>query len=170
MALSRAIILALLAATFFTAISMAEDFIVGDEMGWTVGFDYQSWSANKVFRVGDRLIFKYGAGEHNVFVVTGTDFRNCSVPAASQGLTTGEDVIVLETPGRQWYLCGVGDHCQNGQKLFVNVLPSETEAPSLSPLSSVLPITATPSSAPAPAPWSPPSSSLLAKYRWLPGR
>ncbi|XP_054818129.1 blue copper protein 1a-like [Prosopis cineraria] len=167
MALSRALIVALLTATIFPTISMATDFIVGDGKGWTVGFDYQTWAANKVFHVGDKLIFEYSTGEHNVFKVNGTDFRNCTVPAASQGLTSGEDVIVLETPGRKWYLCGVGDHCQNGQKLFVNVLPSETQAPSPSPLSSVLPVTVPRS--PSPAPWSSPSSSpVLSKYRWVP--
>ena len=55
MVLSRAIIIVLLTVTFFPAISMATDFIVGDEVGWTVGFDYQTWTANKVFRVGDKL-------------------------------------------------------------------------------------------------------------------
>ncbi|KAI9093615.1 hypothetical protein K1719_027064 [Acacia pycnantha] len=131
------------------AISVATDFIVGDEKGWTLGFDYQTWAANKVFRVGDKLIFKYATGVHNVFKVNGTDFINCTVPAESQGLTTGEDVIVLETAGRKWYLCGVGGHCQSGQKLFINVLPSEIESPS------------GPISAPAPAPWSSSPSSLV---------
>jgi hypothetical protein len=34
---------------------VAKDFVVGDEKGWRLGVDYQSWAANKVFHVGDTL-------------------------------------------------------------------------------------------------------------------
>lgn len=30
-------------------------FIVGDEMGWTLNFNYTAWAEGKVFRVGDSL-------------------------------------------------------------------------------------------------------------------
>ena len=33
----------------------AKDFIVGDEKGWILNFDYQAWAQDKDFRVGDRL-------------------------------------------------------------------------------------------------------------------
>lgn len=55
MALSRALILAALIATIFSTMAMAKDFVVGDKRGWKLGVDYQSWAANKVFRVGDTL-------------------------------------------------------------------------------------------------------------------
>ncbi|XP_054800431.1 blue copper protein 1a-like [Prosopis cineraria] len=171
MPLPRALILVVLATTFFSATSLAKEFTVGDDHGWTIHFDYQAWASDKVFHVGDKLIFKYPAGKHNVFKVNGTDFRNCTVPPASQGLTSGDDVIVLESPGRKWYLCGVAAHCENGQKLFINVLPSQTQAPSPSPVSSVLPITVPPSPSPSPQSSSLSSASsspLSAKYRWLP--
>lgn len=92
-----------------------------------------------------------------MFQVNGTDFRSCNVPNESEGSTSGNDVFLLVSEGRKWYLCGVGDHCQNGQKLFINVLPSEPEVPSVP--------TASPS--PSPSPMASPSD-LLAKYRWLP--
>ncbi|KAK4282106.1 hypothetical protein QN277_013521 [Acacia crassicarpa] len=161
MALPRALILIVLATALFSTTSSAKEFIVGDEHGWTILFDYQAWASGKLFHVGDKLIFKYRTGENNVFQVNGTDFNNCTVPAASQGLTTGNDVIVLDTPGRKWYLCGVANRCQNGQRLFIDVLPSQAQAPSLSPLSSVLPITLSPSPSPSPS-----SSPLRAKHPW----
>lgn len=34
---------------------LAKDFVVGDDKGWTVNFDYQAWAAGKDFRVGDKL-------------------------------------------------------------------------------------------------------------------
>jgi len=55
MALSRAIFLFGLIATMFSTIVVAKDFIVGDDKGWTTLFDYQTWTANKVFRLGDTL-------------------------------------------------------------------------------------------------------------------
>ncbi|KAF9612710.1 hypothetical protein IFM89_003252, partial [Coptis chinensis] len=66
----------------------AKEFVVGDEKGWTIGFDYQAGPAGKNFQVGDTL--------------------------GSEALTTGNDVIMLATPGRKWYICGVGKHWSIG--------------------------------------------------------
>lgn len=33
----------------------AVEFVVGDEKGWTIKFDYQAWAQDKVFYVGDKL-------------------------------------------------------------------------------------------------------------------
>lgn len=38
---------------------LTKEFVVGDDKGWTVNFDYQPWAAGKDFRVGDKLS-KYG--------------------------------------------------------------------------------------------------------------
>lgn len=35
--------------------ALAKEFVVGNEKGWTINFDYQSWAAEKDFRVGDKL-------------------------------------------------------------------------------------------------------------------
>lgn len=45
--------LALIAAV--VAPALATDFVVGDEKGWTLNFDYKSWAADKQFHVGDKL-------------------------------------------------------------------------------------------------------------------
>ncbi|PSS23544.1 Uclacyanin 1 like [Actinidia chinensis var. chinensis] len=115
----------------------AKDFIVGDEKGWTLNFDYQAWAQGKDFRVGDRLVFKYPVGVHNVFKVNGTGFQNCIKPPLSEALTSGNDTIILATPGRKWYICGVARHCAAASmKLFINVnadSPAPTMAPSPSP-------------------------------------
>ncbi|GFS33358.1 hypothetical protein Acr_00g0027890 [Actinidia rufa] len=109
----------------------SKDFIVGDNKGWTINFDYQAWAKGKDFRVGDRLVFKYPVGVHNVFKVNGTGFQSCIVPPLNEALTSGHDTIVLATPGRKWYICGVGKHCASaGMKLFINV---NTDSPTPSP-------------------------------------
>ncbi|KAK7305787.1 hypothetical protein VNO77_43699 [Canavalia gladiata] len=140
MALSSLTMFLVIATIFLPSIAMAKEFVVGDDHGWTTHFDYQAWAADKTFLVGDTLVFKYAVGEHNVFKVNGTAFQSCTVPPASEALSTGSDSIVLATPGRKWYICGVGQHCNSGQKLVITV-QSQTLPP-------ILP----PSTAPAPSP------------------
>lgn len=47
------IILATLALV--TPSILATEFIVGDDKGWTINFDYQAWAQGKQFYVGDKL-------------------------------------------------------------------------------------------------------------------
>ncbi|PON64087.1 Phytocyanin domain containing protein [Trema orientale] len=128
------IILAII-AIFVPSISAVE-YIVGDESGWTVNFDYQAWATGKEFHVGDKLIFKYPQGVHNVFKVDGGGFRQCTAPAGAEPLSSGNDTITLATPGRKWYICGVAQHCEVGkQKLFITVIgkvlsPASSPSPS----------------------------------------
>ncbi|XVE62548.1 hypothetical protein DITRI_Ditri06bG0126600 [Diplodiscus trichospermus] len=163
-------------AIVLPAMTMATDFIVGDDSGWTINFDYQVWAKDKVFRVGDKLVFQYPKGNHNVFRVNGTAFENCDIPPANQALTSGNDTIVLNTPGRMWYVCGVSNHCAAyGQKLKITVqypygwapapAPSFPWAPApapsfpWAPTTPTVPGTPTEPWAPAPAPSSPWSST-----------
>lgn len=71
-----------------------------------------------------------------MFKVNGTAFQSCTIPPASEALSTGNDRIVLAIPGRKWYICGVEDHCSAGQKLVITVQPQTlppTPAPAPSP-------------------------------------
>ncbi|KAK2995971.1 hypothetical protein RJ640_026010 [Escallonia rubra] len=75
----------------------------------------------------------YPVRAHNVFKVNGTGFESCIKPALTEALTSENDAIVLATPGRKWYICGIGRHCAAaGQKLFI-IVNSEWMAPSPSP-------------------------------------
>lgn len=69
-------------------------------------------------------VFMYTEGVHNVLKVNGTSFQQCAALAGTVALTTGNDVIPLETPGRKWYICGVGNHCAaHNMKFAITVLP-----------------------------------------------
>ncbi|XXG65355.1 hypothetical protein AAC387_Pa05g3075 [Persea americana] len=105
------------------AITHATDYVVGDNNGWTTGFDYSEWAKDKKFRVGDALIFIYSEGYHSVAKVDGKGFGSCSVPPNATVLTSGNDKITLTTTGNKWYICGVSGHCEAGQKLKITVLP-----------------------------------------------
>ncbi|XP_059664063.1 blue copper protein 1b-like [Cornus florida] len=149
MASSQIIFIAIL-ALLFTSIS-AKEFIVGDDNGWTPYFNYQAWAEGKEFVVGDKLVFKYPVGAHNVFRVNGTVFQECSKPPVSEALTTGSDVITLATPGRKWYICGIAKHCAVGnQKLAITVL-SESISPASEPVGSTFGPVPSPMSATRPA-------------------
>ncbi|KAF5460771.1 hypothetical protein F2P56_020616 [Juglans regia] len=114
--------------------SLATEFVVGDDKGWTINFDYQAWAQGKEFHVGDKLVFKYTENSHNVLKVNGTGFQDCVAPAGTEALTSGNDVITLATPGRKWYICGVSKHCEVGnQKLFITVLPQTLLSPASAP-------------------------------------
>ncbi|ONK74278.1 uncharacterized protein A4U43_C03F4610 [Asparagus officinalis] len=98
---------------------------VGDHYGWALNFDYAAWAKGRHFYVGDKLVFKYPKGYHNVYKVDGYDFNKCKVPQLNGAMDAGYDVITLTTPGRKWYICGkaYGKHCMMGQKLFIYVKP-----------------------------------------------
>ncbi|XP_058086474.1 blue copper protein 1a-like [Magnolia sinica] len=103
-------------------VALPTEHMVGDNSGWTIKFDYEKWANCKEFQVGDKLIFKYPQGVHNVFKVDGTGFKNCVAPSDNEALSTGNDVITLAAPGKKGYICGVGNHCESrGQKLAINV-------------------------------------------------
>lgn len=75
-----------------------------------------------------------------MFKVNGTALENCDIPQANQALTSGNDTVVLNTPGRKWYICGFPGHCAAGQKLKITVQYPYGWAP-------------------APAPWAPTTPS-----------
>ncbi|WCJ43598.1 Blue copper protein [Euphorbia peplus] len=127
------LVLAVLMIIIPTITARFKDHIVGDEAGWRLGFDYQAWANSKKFHVGDKLVFKYAPGSHNVHKVNGTGFQNCIRPPLSEALTTGNDTVVLATPGRKWYICGVGKHCESGMKFLIIVFPLKTPSPPPSP-------------------------------------
>ncbi|KAI3756481.1 hypothetical protein L1987_56302 [Smallanthus sonchifolius] len=134
MATSRLKIVFMATFLVLAASISAKEHIVGDEKGWTLDFDYQTWAKDKVFFVGDTLVFNYAAGTHTVAKVNGTGFQQCITSASNGILTSGHDVVSLQTPGRKWYICGVGKHCESrNMKLVITVLP-QTSAPAPTPI------------------------------------
>ncbi|WOK99473.1 hypothetical protein Cni_G08185 [Canna indica] len=129
-------VLAVIAVTAVLPVAMGAEFVVGDDSGWKPDFNYTEWAADKVFRVGDHLVFNYTEGVHNVIPVNGEKFKACDASGAENVLSSGNDMVHLKVDGRKWYICGKGDHCTRGQKLVINVLTALGEAPSSPPSSS----------------------------------
>ncbi|KAM3321929.1 mavicyanin [Capsicum chacoense] len=115
--------------------AMATEHWVGDDQGWKLDFNYTTWAATKEFHVGDKLIFKYKKDVHNVYKADQEAFKSCTPSSDVTPLTSGNDVITLTSPGKKWYICGIGKHCEKGVKLAINVLAAESGAPAPSPSS-----------------------------------
>lgn len=67
-------------------------------------------------------MFNYESGLHNVLRVDYTAYEDCIKDSYIQSFNSGNDSVVLEA-GRAWFICGVDDHCENGQKLDITVIP-----------------------------------------------
>ncbi|KAG4121958.1 hypothetical protein ERO13_D11G237666v2 [Gossypium hirsutum] len=142
MAIHRSLVIFAIVALKTPAISLATDFVVGDDDGWKLGIKYEDWAKGKQFFVGDTLV-------HNVYKVKGDNFKSCTVPSNnSLGSFTGNDTIKLATTGNKWYICGVNGHCDGGMKLKITVLVRKVQPVTLD------------GTAPAPAPSA--ASTLLA--------
>ncbi|GMN66817.1 hypothetical protein TIFTF001_035908 [Ficus carica] len=126
-----------IAVILLPSIAFATEYVVGDDKGWTTNFDYQAWAKNKVFYVGDTLVFNYISPNHDVYKVNGTAFNDCIAPLDAEKFTSGNDKIELKTAGNKWYLCGKSGHCSTGQKLSITV--SNSSAPQPAPSSSAAP-------------------------------
>ncbi|XP_039048934.1 blue copper protein 1a-like [Hibiscus syriacus] len=137
MARHHSLVIFAIVALMAPVIASATEHVVGGDDGWALGVKYDEWAKDKQFFVGDTLVFKYKANAHNVYKVTGDQFKSCTVPSNnSLGSFTGNDTINLATSGTKWYICGINGHCDGGMKLKITVLdgapaPAPTSASTL---------------------------------------
>ncbi|KAL1539772.1 mavicyanin-like [Salvia divinorum] len=96
---------------------------VGDSAGWAVigNMDYNKWASSKSFQPGDTFLFQYNPSYHNVLQVSRSDFHTCDATSPIATYATGNDSIVIRSPGHYYYICGFMGHCQAGQKVDIRV-------------------------------------------------
>ncbi|XP_009628149.1 early nodulin-like protein 7 [Nicotiana tabacum] len=126
-----------------------EEFKVGDAVGWrqpSVNETdlYHHWASKKKFHVGDSLRFEYK--NDSVVVVDKWEFYHCNRTHPTSGAKDGNTTVNLDRAGPFYFVSGDPEHCKNGQRLAIEVLPlypiSQSPpqpislAPSPSPLSS----------------------------------
>ncbi|KAI3911816.1 hypothetical protein MKX01_038258 [Papaver californicum] len=128
----------------------SDDIDVLGTSGWQVptgGNDqeYRTWAAGRKFEVGDTLVFNFPTGAHDVATVSKEDYDSCTAPNENSIIRQGPARIPLNKAGQYYFICTIGPHCTEGQKLAINVTKdSETDTPSDSPTTTTLPITPTP--------------------------
>ncbi|KAD5317443.1 hypothetical protein R6Q59_032779 [Mikania micrantha] len=106
-----------------------KDIIVGYEYGWTKNYNYQPWANEQIFNVGDKLVFNYKKGKHNVIQVDETSYKQCIVPPKHEALTSGHDEVILKAPGGVGFISGIGKDCKKGMKFFINVGDNKPKPP-----------------------------------------
>ncbi|KAH9295438.1 hypothetical protein KI387_039026, partial [Taxus chinensis] len=108
--------------------------VVGDDRGWSWDSSsdpirFNLWAARKVFRVGDNLWFAYASASQNVVEVKSHDeWVSCNVSNPIRLYNAGVDSVPLVDVGTRYFASGKMEDClQNGMKLHINVLPSDTK-------------------------------------------
>ncbi|KAK1362887.1 NtEPc [Heracleum sosnowskyi] len=112
--------------------SAVEEFKVGDVEGWRqpdINHTeiYTLWAATKRFHVGDLLRFEYR--NDSVVVVDKRAYYHCNVTSPSSVFTDGNTTINLDNVGPMYFISGNNEHCQNGQRLAVEVMPLLPQSP-----------------------------------------
>ncbi|XP_015081651.1 blue copper protein-like [Solanum pennellii] len=156
-------------ATAPSLTSVAQTYIVGDNLGWSVPTSgpnsYQRWANNKSFKVGDTLVFNFVNGTHNVAMVSQASYDSCNTTSPINTISNGPARIRLTNSGEHYYMCTFPRHCSLGQKLAINVTGSDVTAPTPStaatPSSPTVPSSDSPVNSP-PAPSASAPSLVLA--------
>ncbi|CAO2837711.1 unnamed protein product [Amaranthus hypochondriacus] len=102
--------------------------VVGGVAGWEIPPNkifYEDWAKPRVFGAGDKLVFPYRMGAHNVIQVNKADFDKCGHGNVINQFFKGPTVIQLNATGDYYFYSGVGTHCEMGQKLHVQVIPGK---------------------------------------------
>ncbi|KZV34896.1 mavicyanin [Dorcoceras hygrometricum] len=102
---------------FYTS---ATTYTVGDNSGWDISTDLDSWPKDKTFMVGDTLLFQYSSS-HSVSEVTKENYEGCNMTAVLQSSSDGNTSYPLTRVGNRYFICGNKLHCFGGMKLHVNV-------------------------------------------------
>ncbi|KAL6177172.1 hypothetical protein ACLB2K_048698 [Fragaria x ananassa] len=125
------IIFAVLA--IFVPLVLAKQYSVGDKDGWAYMIDYDAWTKRKTIR-----FFKYAEGAHNVVEVKEDEYAQCKASPTAKELTSGQDVIKLDAPGKRYFICTIGKHCVKKQKIAITVgtSSSSSSGPAAGPTSS----------------------------------
>ncbi|XP_007013490.2 PREDICTED: stellacyanin [Theobroma cacao] len=125
----------LIVAMTFLEGAIAADYTVGDDYGWDVPPNnssdfYASWANRFEFKIGDVAVFNW-TGDHTAAQVTNkADFDSCNKSGAGIRLIGEAGVRVPITwEGFHYFICTVDSHCEQGQKVALNVTADVSSAP-----------------------------------------
>ncbi|VFQ86389.1 unnamed protein product [Cuscuta campestris] len=119
-----------------------EEFVVGGAKGWRRPDQnhtemYLHWSSNRRFHVGDSIRFEYK--NDSVMEVDKWGYYHCDATHPISAADDGNTTVYLDRSGPFYFTSGNYDHCKDGQRLQVQVLPLHDQyapPPAMSPFSS----------------------------------
>uniref|UniRef100_J3M9X5 Phytocyanin domain-containing protein n=1 Tax=Oryza brachyantha TaxID=4533 RepID=J3M9X5_ORYBR len=119
------LLLSAVMASLFAGSAAGVYHIVGAGKGWRMAPNktyYEDWARTRNISIGDKLMFLYRSGVYNIVEVpTKEQFDKCSMKNITNRWQNGPTIIELTQPGPLYYFCGVGKHCEEGQKLAINL-------------------------------------------------
>ncbi|KAL8167305.1 hypothetical protein V2J09_008804 [Rumex salicifolius] len=148
MASQRAMVLLLFVGIFLRfRSSNAHKLDVGGKDGWVIhpSEDYSHWSSRLRFSVNDTLYFKYKKGQDSVLQVTREEYYKCNITSPILKMGSGSSYFKLARSGPYYFVSGVKDKCEKGQRLIVVVLSEHHHHRSQSPSPAVHPPATSPS-------------------------
>ncbi|XP_016485294.1 stellacyanin-like [Nicotiana tabacum] len=110
----------------------ATNYLVGDNSGWDISTDLDTWLLGKRFIVGDVLVFQF-SNYHSVYEVTKETFDRCNTTNALKSSSKGNTTFPLTKPRDNYFVCGNRLHCLGGMKLHVNVAENGVASPTAAP-------------------------------------
>ncbi|XP_041016572.1 stellacyanin [Juglans microcarpa x Juglans regia] len=112
----------------------ATTYVVGDNSGWDISTDLDSWAKGKTFFVGDVLLFQFSSS-NSLEEVTKENFNNCNTTNVLKSYTNGNTTVTLSKPGPRYFISGNKLYCLGGMKLQLNVKDNNQEySPAGAPL------------------------------------
>ncbi|XP_044468978.1 blue copper protein-like [Mangifera indica] len=109
----------------------ATTYIVGGTSGWDISSDLESWAQNKVFNVGDTLVFQYSSSD-SVCEVKRKSFKACNTSNSLNTFSNGNRTVQLTQPGKRYFISGNKLYCLGGMKLQV-IVEGDASSPISSP-------------------------------------
>ncbi|EYU20166.1 hypothetical protein MIMGU_mgv1a022640mg [Erythranthe guttata] len=106
---------------YYASVCSATVYTVGDNSGWDISTDVNSWAKDKSFSVGDTLLFQYSQ-YHTVNEVKRDNYEGCNTTNnVIRSSSNGNASFALTGPGERYFVCGNRLHCLGGMKLHVTV-------------------------------------------------
>ncbi|XP_022748593.1 basic blue protein-like [Durio zibethinus] len=99
--------------------SQPTTYIVGDEEGWDMIYDMESWTQGKPFHAGDLLVFKYDDQRFNVAVVNQEGHDSCTLNDGAKVFDSGNTNISLVF-GANYFIDSAPEICAAGMKMAIN--------------------------------------------------
>ncbi|KAG7632748.1 Phytocyanin domain [Arabidopsis suecica] len=110
--------------------ALAARHVIGGSQGWEKSVDFDSWSSDQSFKVGDQIVFKYSELHSVVELGSETAYKSCDLGTSVNSLSSGNDVVKLSKTGTRYFACGTVGHCEQGMKIKVNVVSSDSKSAS----------------------------------------
>ncbi|XVF37014.1 hypothetical protein REPUB_Repub19eG0108900 [Reevesia pubescens] len=99
--------------------SQPTTYMVGDEEGWDLVIDMQSWARGKNFHAGDIIVFKYDDQMFDVTMVNQAGHDSCNINDGAKVFESGNDKIQLAF-GANYFIDSTTDVCATGMKMAIN--------------------------------------------------